>query len=58
MKTTLLFIIASVAVAMAHPGGLDKKGGHKDKKSGQYHQHKKPAPPSSDDAAKKTDGDN
>ncbi len=37
-------IAAAVAVyatpALAHPGGLDKNGGHTDKKTGEYHYHK------------------
>jgi hypothetical protein len=26
-------------VSFAHPGGLDKQGGHKDAKTGEYHCH-------------------
>lgn len=29
--------------APAHPGGLDSRGGHRDKATGEYHQHKKRA---------------
>lgn len=27
----------------AHPGGLDANGGHYDRKTGEYHYHRKPA---------------
>jgi hypothetical protein len=30
------------ALASAHPGGLDSKGGHTDRKTGSYHTHKTP----------------
>lgn len=29
-------------LASAHPGGLDSKGGHTDRKTGSYHTHKTP----------------
>jgi hypothetical protein len=38
----LLFFFALFAalVATAHPGGLDSKGGHTDRKTGIYHYHR------------------
>ena len=51
MKTKALilgfiFVAASVAPALGHPGGLDSKGGHTNKKTGEYHYHRKqPDPP-------------
>ena len=45
MKNIVLSLFALVPLALiAHPGGLDKKGGHIDKKTGQYHIHKKKRP--------------
>lgn len=45
-RTAVLFLaifVLSCACALAHPGGLDKNGGHKDKKNtsglGEYHYH-------------------
>ena len=35
-----LFLIASPAILNAHPGGLDRQGGHTDSRSGQYHCHR------------------
>lgn len=41
MKTPLfLFAIFAALVATAHPGGLDAKGGHTDRKTGIYHFHR------------------
>jgi len=41
---TVLLVIASAV--SAHPGGLDKNGGHYNRKTGEYHYHRKvePAP--------------
>lgn len=40
-QTTLLTILLSLPLsASAHPGGLDKYGGHTDKKTGKYHFHR------------------
>lgn len=36
-----LFLSLFTVTALAHPGGLDKNGGHTDKKTGEYHYHKK-----------------
>lgn len=38
LPTTLLLTCMPV-VGLAHPGRLDKKGGHKNKKTGTYHYH-------------------
>lgn len=35
--------LGCVAVAVAHPGGLDRNGGHHDRKNGGYHYHRAPA---------------
>lgn len=44
----LLILLATLTFTTtathAHPGAVDKRGGHVDKKTGQYHTHKKPAP--------------
>jgi hypothetical protein len=41
-----LLVIATVATAHGHAGGLDSNGGHTNKKTGEYHYHrKKPDPP-------------
>lgn len=40
------FFLAAVllaSLAFAHPGGLDKQGGHRDGKTGEYHYHRKPS---------------
>jgi hypothetical protein len=34
-----LFALAIVPFGVAHPGGLDAKGGHTDRKDGSYHYH-------------------
>ncbi len=39
--TAIVLLLMSV-LAAAHGGGLDKNGGHKDRKSGGYHCHKAP----------------
>ena len=42
MKHIVLCLIAITPIILtAHPGGLDKEGGHVDKKTGTYHTHKK-----------------
>ena len=40
--STMLVILLSVLAmpAMSHPGGLDKNGGHTNKKTSEYHCHK------------------
>lgn len=45
MKTTLLLsaIISLISLTNAHSGGLDANGGHYNRKTGEYHYHKKPA---------------
>lgn len=41
LKSLLLIaVITSATVTHAHPGGVDKNGGHVDKKTGKYHTHK------------------
>lgn len=35
----VLFALAIVPCGVAHPGGLDAKGGHIDRKDGSYHYH-------------------
>lgn len=37
-----VFFSAAVLAAHAHPGGLDKHGGHYDHKTGEYHYHQGP----------------
>lgn len=44
-KLTALLLISILTLAMAstvlaHPGGLDSKGGHYNRKTGQYHRHR------------------
>lgn len=43
MKKLLFCVVLAVspALAFAHPGRLDKHGGHTNKKTGEYHFHKK-----------------
>jgi hypothetical protein len=36
----LAVLVFTPALALAHPGGLDKHGCHHDKKAGDYHCHK------------------
>lgn len=38
----VLIVIALSSMASAHPGKLDKNGGHVDKETGEYHYHKGP----------------
>ena len=44
MRHLLSFILGlsliSIAPAHAHPGGLDSRGGHYNRKTGEYHCHK------------------
>ena len=42
MQHLLLILITTINVAFAHPGGVDKNGGHTQKSTGQYHCHKTP----------------
>ena len=43
MKTLVLLVcLVATSALFAHPGGMDKNGGHTNKKSGQYHCHKNP----------------
>lgn len=35
--------ISLIAFSDAHPGGLDANGGHYNRKTGEYHYHRKPA---------------
>lgn len=42
MKTILLLFLSIPALVFAHPGGLDKQGGHFDRKTNTYHCHKAP----------------
>ena len=47
MKHILILLIAMAGAAVrvqAHPGGLDKNGGHVDSKTGKYHVHQAPEP--------------
>src|SRR5262245_51489279 len=37
---TIAIILAFVDPAFAHPGGLDSKGGHHNRKTGEYHYHR------------------
>lgn len=37
----LIVVVAGVSLVVAHPGGLDSKGGHTDGKTGEYHTHGK-----------------
>lgn len=39
-RVLIAAICLSTGTALAHGGGLDKCGGHKDKKRGGYHVHK------------------
>ena len=41
---SLIFVVVSLLAASdAHPGGLDANGGHYNRKTGEYHYHRKPA---------------
>lgn len=40
----LLALTAATTTLIAHPGAVDKRGGHVDSKTGKYHTHTKPAP--------------
>lgn len=41
LSLILLLLILSSVCAMAHPGALDANGGHYNRKTGEYHYHKK-----------------
>ena len=38
----LLLLAIPITIALAHSGGLDANGGHRDRKTGQYHYHRGP----------------
>ena len=38
-----LILISLTPFVGAHPGGLDANGGHYNRKTGEYHYHRKPA---------------
>ncbi|PKM22258.1 MAG: HNH endonuclease [Gammaproteobacteria bacterium HGW-Gammaproteobacteria-14] len=38
----LLWLLLFPLMAIAHPGGLDAQGGHRDRQGGQYHCHRDP----------------
>ena len=41
---SLIFaVISLITFSDANPGGLDANGGHYDRKTGEYHYHRKPA---------------
>lgn len=40
LKLILIFITVTITI-FSHSGGIDKNGGHYDKKAGEYHYHKK-----------------
>lgn len=42
MKVGLLLLFIFSSAAFGHGGGLDKNGGHKDRKNGGYHCHREP----------------
>lgn len=47
-RRALLAAIAAlipVSLARAHPGGLDSRGGHHNRKTGEYHYHRKVSSP-------------
>ena len=39
----IAFVLAFSICALPHGGGLDKKGGHYNRKTGEYHQHRTPS---------------
>ena len=39
----ITFVLAFSICALPHGGGLDKKGGHYNRKTGEYHQHRTPS---------------
>lgn len=52
MKYSIISLIFTLSFTLnGHPGGLDAKGGHLDKKNGNYHIHK-PATDKTEDAGK------
>lgn len=42
IAASFMFVLMCVCGASAHPGGLDKNGGHSDRRNGGYHFHKGP----------------
>lgn len=38
-------VLLGAAMTLAHSGGLDSRGGHMNRKTGQYHYHRQPAAP-------------
>ena len=44
MRRWLILSLLWSATCMAHPGGLDAKGGHYNHKTGDYHQHRAAQP--------------
>lgn len=43
LALTFLALVTASLVAFAHGGGLDSKGGHYNRKTGEYHYHRQPA---------------
>lgn len=43
MFSLIFAAISLIAFSGAHPGGLDANGGHYNRKTGEYHYHRKPA---------------
>ena len=41
----ILAVISLTSFSEAHPGGLDANGGHYNRKTGEYHYHRKRARP-------------
>lgn len=56
MRLTLAVLVFAIgAVAQAHPGGLDKHGCHRNRKTGSYHCHRaQPASPAKPSPEKPT----
>ena len=42
LRLTILILLSYSATAIAHGGGLDKTGGHHNRKTGEYHCHREP----------------
>ncbi|MBT6571615.1 MAG: YHYH domain-containing protein, partial [Gammaproteobacteria bacterium] len=42
LRFTILILFSYSATAIAHGGGLDKTGGHHNRKTGEYHCHREP----------------
>lgn len=48
----ILAVISLTSFSEAHPGGLDANGGHYNRKTGEYHYHRKPgAKPTAEEKA-------